>query len=533
MGNGRGPKVEGKGGSDNGDICVRGLAWVTREDGLRKYFEQFGKLTTCTVKEDADGRSRGYGFVNFEDPALVDQVMAQQEHVIDGRKVELRPPLDKEERHAIKKVFIGMVPANMTPELLEEHFSQFGKVTDVFLPKPNRGFAFVTYEKGEAAKAALNTAEHMVGGHKLQVKLPTPKMTAGPAQQLNPFQKAQMLQHTQQMQYAQQAATSQGMQYSGGGPALLSPYAMQGYLGPGSYPTVPGARPTYGAMYPDPQQYAAYGLLPDFANFHIGQPQQPGHSTGQPSQPIQQLGAQQPGFQQQSGHPSGFQGGQVDHSGAQQMAVPGGALVPGRNQPGTQEHSDELSNGSHPGLPSSTDFATYTGVQPSEGSSPPGGAQSAPPGMVPVQGGMFYEGQQPMGSGGSVLQSPVQGGVMPQEYYMPGMLPYGYGQMGSYSPYAYQPAYGGARLLNTTQLFITNLPYSATWQELKDFFKQYGHVHRAEIILDESGKSKGRGTVRFSNNYEATHAMMYAQNALFKGRPLSVREDRQLGSGVS
>lgn len=50
----------------------------------------------------------------------------------------------------------------------------------------------------------------MVGGHKLQVKLPTPKMTAGPAQQLNPFQKAQMIQQTQQMQYAQQAVTSQG-----------------------------------------------------------------------------------------------------------------------------------------------------------------------------------------------------------------------------------------------------------------------------------------------------------------------------------
>jgi RNA recognition motif-containing protein len=45
------------------------------------------------VKEDPDGRSRGYGFVNFEDPALVEQVMAQQDHVIDGRKVSLRPIL--------------------------------------------------------------------------------------------------------------------------------------------------------------------------------------------------------------------------------------------------------------------------------------------------------------------------------------------------------------------------------------------------------------------------------------------------------
>lgn len=53
-------------------------------------FASLVQLTTCTVKEDADGRSRGYGFVNFEDPALVDQVMAQQEHVIDGRKVRQR-----------------------------------------------------------------------------------------------------------------------------------------------------------------------------------------------------------------------------------------------------------------------------------------------------------------------------------------------------------------------------------------------------------------------------------------------------------
>jgi RNA recognition motif-containing protein len=49
MGNGRGTKVEGRGGSDSGDICVRGLAWVTREDGLRKYFEQFGKVGPACI----------------------------------------------------------------------------------------------------------------------------------------------------------------------------------------------------------------------------------------------------------------------------------------------------------------------------------------------------------------------------------------------------------------------------------------------------------------------------------------------------
>jgi hypothetical protein len=45
-----------------------------------------------------------------------------------------------------------------------------------------------------------------------------------------------------------------------------------------------------------------------------------------------------------------------------------------------------------------------------------------------------------------------------------GMVPYTYGPLGTMVPYGYGPAYGGARLLNTTQLFITNLPYNATWQ---------------------------------------------------------------------
>jgi hypothetical protein len=119
-------------------------------------------------------------------------------------------------------------------------------------------------------------------------------------------------------------------------------------------------------MYPDPQQYSAYSLLPQFADFHIGHTQQPGHSTGQQSQPGQQLGPQpghKIGYQQQSGQPIGYQnpqgGAQLDQPGAQ-IGPPGGYMMPGRNQPGTPEHSEEVSNG-HPGLPSTTDFATYTG----------------------------------------------------------------------------------------------------------------------------------------------------------------------------
>jgi RNA recognition motif-containing protein len=43
------------------------------------------------------------------------------------------------------KVFVGRCTEEMTGEDLKEYFAKFGEVTDVFIPKPFRAFAFVTF----------------------------------------------------------------------------------------------------------------------------------------------------------------------------------------------------------------------------------------------------------------------------------------------------------------------------------------------------------------------------------------------------
>ena len=43
------------------------------------------------------------------------------------------------------KVFVGRCTEDMTAEDLKEYFSKFGEVTDVFIPKPFRAFAFITF----------------------------------------------------------------------------------------------------------------------------------------------------------------------------------------------------------------------------------------------------------------------------------------------------------------------------------------------------------------------------------------------------
>lgn len=57
-------------------------------DKLRKYFETFGPVQDAVVMKDpVTRRSRGFGFITFDDPLYVDIALEQEEHVIDARKV--------------------------------------------------------------------------------------------------------------------------------------------------------------------------------------------------------------------------------------------------------------------------------------------------------------------------------------------------------------------------------------------------------------------------------------------------------------
>lgn len=44
-----------------------------------------------------------------------------------------------------RKVFVGRCTEDMTADELRQFFMQYGEVTDVFIPKPFRAFAFVTF----------------------------------------------------------------------------------------------------------------------------------------------------------------------------------------------------------------------------------------------------------------------------------------------------------------------------------------------------------------------------------------------------
>ena len=73
-------------------------------------------------------------------------------------------------------------------------------------------------------------------------------------------------------------------------------------------------------------------------------------------------------------------------------------------------------------------------------------------------------------------------------------------------------------------IYVGNLPFSTTDQDLKDIFSEYGEVSSAKIILDrETGRSRGFGFVEMSDT-AAKKAIGELKGAELEGKPLTVNE---------
>lgn len=163
-------------------LFVGGLNVETTDDGLRKYFEQYGALSDCVVVMNQHlERSRCFGFITYSTPEEADAAMAAKPHVVDGHDVELKRAVSREDAGNpdilanVKKIFVGGVKDHIEPENLTEYFSQFGTVekAEIISDKQTgrkRGFGFVFFEDTDSATKAVLTKFHTINGNKVEVK---------------------------------------------------------------------------------------------------------------------------------------------------------------------------------------------------------------------------------------------------------------------------------------------------------------------------------------------------------------------------
>jgi RNA recognition motif-containing protein len=77
------------------------------------------------------------------------------------------------------------------------------------------------------------------------------------------------------------------------------------------------------------------------------------------------------------------------------------------------------------------------------------------------------------------------------------------------------------------RLYVGNLSYSTTSDDLQQLFEQYGAVRSAQVLSDrETGRSRGFGFVEMDNDAEADAAIEALDGNDHQGRRLTVNEAR-------
>ncbi|CAM8935337.1 unnamed protein product [Rhodiola kirilowii] len=161
------------------NVFVKNLAESTTEDDLRKIFGEHGPLTSVVVMKDGDGKSRCFGFVNFENAddaaksveALNGYEFQEKEWYVGKaqtkyeRQNELKQKYEQSAKEAADKyqglnLYVKNLDDSVDDEKLKELFAPFGSITSCKVMKdPNgisRGSGFVAFSTPEEASRALS-----------------------------------------------------------------------------------------------------------------------------------------------------------------------------------------------------------------------------------------------------------------------------------------------------------------------------------------------------------------------------------------
>lgn len=77
------------------------------------------------------------------------------------------------------------------------------------------------------------------------------------------------------------------------------------------------------------------------------------------------------------------------------------------------------------------------------------------------------------------------------------------------------------------KIYVGNLPFTTTKENLQDVFAEFGDVQSSKIITDrETGRSKGFGFVEMSDSEAADSAIAKLNGSDMGGRMLTVNEAR-------
>ncbi|TFY72660.1 hypothetical protein EVG20_g332 [Dentipellis fragilis] len=292
------------------NLYVKNLDPEVTQDEFVELFRQFGEVTSAVVTVDEDGKSKGFGFVNFESheqaakavetlhdtdfkgrKLFVSRAQKKAEREEELRKTYEQAKMEKLSKYQGVNLYIKNLEDDVDDEKLRAEFEPFGTITSCKVMRDekgtSKGFGFVCFSTpDEATKAVAEMNNKMIGTKPLYVSL---------AQRREVRRQQLESQIAQRNQIRMQQAAAHGLpggyingpMYYPPGPGAYPPQGgrgMMGYGQPGMLPPRPRYAPNQqvpGMPLPGP-----YGQAPP-----QGYGGMPGYPRGAPRPPVPREGA--------------------------------------------------------------------------------------------------------------------------------------------------------------------------------------------------------------------------------------------------
>lgn len=177
------------------NVYVKNFGEDMTDDKLKEMFEKYGTITSHKVMSKDDGKSRGFGFVAFEDPDAAEQAV----HELNGKdisegkcmyvgraqkKAERQQELKRKfeqlkierlNRYQGVNLYVKNLDDTIDDERLRKEFTPFGTITSAKVMMEegrSKGFGFVCFSQPEeATKAVTEMNGRIVGSKPLYVAL--------------------------------------------------------------------------------------------------------------------------------------------------------------------------------------------------------------------------------------------------------------------------------------------------------------------------------------------------------------------------
>ncbi|XP_059296546.1 polyadenylate-binding protein 7-like isoform X2 [Lycium ferocissimum] len=152
--------------SGKGNVFIKNLSDTVDNLKLQEMFQKFGNILSCKVVTSEDGKSKGYGFVQFGSEesasAAIEKLngsMVGDKQMYVGKFVKKTDRILPNPDAKYTNLYFKNLDLDISEEHLREKFSGFGKIISLVISKDenggSKGFGFVNFDDPDDARKAM------------------------------------------------------------------------------------------------------------------------------------------------------------------------------------------------------------------------------------------------------------------------------------------------------------------------------------------------------------------------------------------